>query len=335
VSTTVDWSRLEAAYLSGIHHPARRPDTFSIVLGAQVAQRLGPAEHVQVRTGWAATQQALHATRRREPARTVLELRRAQRLRDDAAGSPEAWLLIESTLGAVEAYVKLTAGDWPAADAALERVLHTDAELRARGYVVLEMHRVQAAHNKARIAVRRGATTAAVGLLAGVIGYLRGVHPWPLEDGRADPRALTAQPAGLVSAMHAQLAGEIGLIVARNDAMAPTVLASLDRTLGAADPRSLRIADRLRRLLAAGLAGDVVAFAAEAEALLERGPQGGGVLWHLTALDVLGLILDGDHSDLGAASLAQAIERYSGARSSAPLSVRTAHRITREHVPSP
>jgi len=336
VTAAVDWARLEVAYLIGLHRPADRTDVFGTALGALVARRLEPADHARVRAGWAAIRQALAAARRRATARVELELARAVAAQQDAAGATESWLLIESNLGAVEAYTRAADEEWDAATAALGRALHADARLRDLGYAVLEMHRVQLAHNSARIAARRGAVDDAVETLAGLAGYLRGATPWPLDDGRADPLALLDQPPGLVDAMQAQVTGELGLIVARDDDRpAGLVLASLERALGPAEPRSQRALDVWRRMLAARSSGDLVSFTADAGTMFRRGPHGRAVLWHLTALDVLDAARSAGGADPAATALARTLDRHSGPRSDAPRSVRAAHRTTRNRLVGP
>lgn len=209
--------------------------------------------------------------------------------------STEAKLIVETFHEAVAAYVEYKRGDVSMAEARVRKALAIDCTLIDRyGYEILDLHRVQLAHNLMRLDIHRGNLVAAAEMCTHLLSYLEGrAAEWPLPDFRidTDPAKL---PVELRSAMLVQILGELALCLGtRKDDEAARVFAPLLPHVGMEAPCSRHArAHCWLRAKYAYVNQEPAVFVRRVSELLREGPGAMLLLWRGAVLDLLELCRD-------------------------------------------
>jgi hypothetical protein len=289
-----DWARLERAFLHGAsakqtREPGDGHKVFESCLqtveaGLPVDQRfrLSVIESRRRHALSAAREGRLHAA-------TAL-LDEAGSLIGSPATSAFTRAFAEAFLYAVAAYVSYRRQDWCTTYRQLGLALERDDELIAGKVYILEMHRVQIAHNWMRVVARHVGNLSAAWLGVALIEYLRsGGRPedWPKDVSFASERAVAdwaAIPPELVYAMEEQVTCELAVCLARLDPVSHVVPVSrlVHRMMS-----PVTTAEQFIHLISARTSGQRDAFMQIAPAFLERARGANAFLWEACVFELL------------------------------------------------
>ena len=210
------------SYSSGARLPVQKSSAasgvgFDLLLDAALSTRLPLSEQLLIRFVSTVRARGLSAARNNHLIEAQQALDEGRRVLKTNSLSTEGKLIGKTFHHAVEAYLEYKRGNMSLARTHVRNALEIDGRLITQyGYNILDLHRVQLGHNLMRVDIHCGNLVAAAEMCASLIGYLEGrADQWPLPEFQieTDPSQL---PPDLVSAMTAQILGELALCLAVN-----------------------------------------------------------------------------------------------------------------------
>lgn len=283
-------------YLQGRGKPLRTSPGeigvgFDHELEKVISTRLHLEEQLLMRVSSAARSRALSEARSDH-------LRIARQALDESLGvlalptlSDEAKLIIKSFHEAVEAYLEYKHKRYDTARRRVFDALEHDGVLVTRyGYKILELHRIQLAHNLMRIQVREGQLERAGRFCSDLLHYIEGdIARWPIPEFTCATRPADL-PVHLRGAMFIQIVGEVALLLTgRPTSEAVRIFAPLIPLAEAKPSAHGCYHERAREWLRAKrafISGSTETFLDRVTALLRDGPGEIPLLWRAAVTDL-------------------------------------------------
>jgi len=315
------------AYRSGLLQRTAsscRQHTFGSLLQATVSRRIGLRERLVLRKVWQGSGKGLVFVEQGHLAEARSHFSQARDLLGSTPATSECRLLARSVLEAAEAYLDYKSCDFPQARTRVYVSMDADLELELiYSYDLLQVHRLQSAHNLIRIDFREGAFERAFCIAGGILAYLSGLAPAvPLHYAWC-ARTLAECPRYLLSALADQVTQDVAIALEK---FTDAVCWKSFRHFAAID--HLRLDQPVPgsgtlewiALKEAFLAGDYKGYLLKVPRFLAKGRSGNPALWYSSILDVLEICgISGDQTTSAASCLRAAILRDSSSWTQLPL----------------
>lgn len=214
--TEMDAADAEAVFLAYRTGLLRKPQrdsgsksSFHRLVALVVCDRFPLRQRAALRRVERASWQGLCAAREGDAERAVRAFETGQQELERAWISPECRLLGSSVLESAWAYLEYREGRLEQARRRAFSAMNADSFLEQdEAYSVLELHRIQAAHNLMRIDLRAGEPERALALAGDIFGYLEGQLDSLPVHGPWRQKAIWQAPRILRRTMIAQVANE-------------------------------------------------------------------------------------------------------------------------------